>query len=310
MGRTYDTEQRAREFDRSPTRADEIPEDGTFEVPRLGLDIRIVFAAVGGGAIRIGRELARHHLPYIETVAINCDPSVQDYEEYDRRVCLGPDTGARADTGGSATVGAHLARDAQPALDRLFEGSTFVTILGSLGGGSGTGALPVVLDSAARASRVLSVFVVKPFRVEGDRRALADRVLGRLHFVESFVEKQERGAAKLQVLDNESLLSKGRTMPFRSLNAHWARVIAAHIDRAYIAPSEAVLEDFRIAYHAAAEPMNRPLTLDPAIPARIPEAPELGPLLPRASWDGPMPVSPEVELTFEVDGGPRGPQLG
>ena len=303
---TYENEPRAREFERTPIRGDEVPDDGTFEVPRLGHDIRFVFAAVGGGAIRVGREVARHHLRYVETVAINCDPSVQDLEEFDRRVYLGPDSGDRADTHGSPAHGAEIARAATPALERIFEGSTFVTILGSLGGGSGTGALPYVLEAAARSARVLSVFVVKPFKCEGERRAVADRALARLHFIESFVEKQERGAAKLQVLDNESLLAKGRTMPFKDLNAHWARVIAAYIDRAYIAPSEAVLEDFRLAFVPTVEVAARPLPL--AEPGPVPAPFDLGPLAPRADWSPPAPL-PDAELTFEIDGAPRGPDL-
>jgi len=305
---TYENEPRAREFERAPIRGDEVPEDGTFDVPRLGHDIRFVFAAVGGGAIRVGREVARHHLRYVETIAINCDPSVQDLEEFDRRVYLGPDSGDRADTNGSPAHGAAIARAAAPALERIFEGSTFVTILGSLGGGSGTGALPYVLEAAARSARVLSVFVVKPFKCEGDRRAVADRALARLHFIESFVEKQERGAAKLQVLDNESLLAKGRTMPFKDLNAHWARVIAAYIDRAYIAPSEAVLEDFRLSYVPTVEISPRPRLAEPA-PMHVPEPFEFGPMAPRAApWEAP-PAPGDAELTFEIDGGPRGPDL-
>jgi tubulin/FtsZ family protein len=305
---TYENEPRGREFERSPIRGDEVPEDGTFDVPRLGHDIRFVFAAVGGGAIRVGREIARHHLRYVETVAINCDPSVQDLEEYDRRVYLGPDTGERADTRGSPAHGAAIARAAAPALDRIFDGSTFVTILGSLGGGSGTGALPYVLEAASRSARVLSVFVVKPFKCEGDRRAVADRALARLHFIESFVEKQQRGAAKLQVLDNESLLAKGRTMPFKDLNSHWARVVAAYIDRVYIAPAEAVLEDFRLAYVPTVEIAPHPTVLPEPMPGPAPEPFDLGPLAPRAAWTEP-PTVPDAELTFEVDGAPRGPEL-
>ncbi|HEY6237784.1 MAG TPA: hypothetical protein VIZ68_01175, partial [Thermoplasmata archaeon] len=179
--------------------------------------------------------------------------------------------------------------------------------LASLGGGSGTGALPHVIDAAARSARVLSVFVVKPFKCEGDRRAVADRALARLHFVDSFVEKQERGAGKLQVLDNESMRAKGRTMVFRDVNVHWGRVVAAHIDRAFIAPSEAVLEDFRIGYATMPEPPTlSPLIGAPREPAQEPT--EMPPMLPQAAWD---PADrPETELTFEVAGGPRGPDLG
>jgi len=89
---------------------------------RLGQDVRFVLAAVGGGAIRIGREIASRHIRHLETVAINCDPKVQGFDEFDRRVYLGPDTGAETDTGGSPFVGGLLARAAEPVLQRIFQG--------------------------------------------------------------------------------------------------------------------------------------------------------------------------------------------
>jgi hypothetical protein len=307
---TYQGEPRERDYDRTIPRADELPDDGTFEIPRLGHDIRFIFAAVGGGAIRIGQEVARHHLPYVESVAINCDSAVQEAEEFDRRICLGPDSGAPADTEGSPAHGAHLAREAQPALERIFEGATFVTVLGSLGGGSGTGALPVVLESASRASRVISVFVVKPFRCEGDRRAIADRALGRLHFIESFVEKQERRTGRLQVLDNDSLLAKGRTMPFRDVNRHWAGVIASHIERNYIAPAEAALDDFRITYPVPAVPIVRTAPIEPDHRVPVPDPEHVVPIAPHVAWAADEPRFRDVEVTFEIDGGPKGPSVG
>ncbi len=303
MGATYENELEERGAERTPERTDEGFEDIVFEAPRLGHDIRFIFAAVGGGAVRIGREVANHHLKYVETVAINCDAQVQDLEEYDRRVYLGPHDGTAGDTRGSPSEGGQIARAAMPALERIFDGATFVTVLCSLGGGSGTGALPYVIEAAVRSARVVTVFAVKPFKVEGDRRAVADRALARLHFVEPFVEKQEFGAARLQILDNESLHTKGRTMLFKDVNLHWGRVIATHIDRSFIGPSEHELAKFHENHPVPAPTLAtslelpRPAALDPMA---------LPPLLPQAGW---APEAPsETELTFEVDR-PGGPGL-
>lgn len=297
MVATYETEERAREFERPPgRRGDEIVEDGFYENLRLGHDLRFVLVCVGGGAVRVGREIARHHVRYLETIAINCDPHVQEVEEFDRRIFLGPESGAETDTGGSTLFGARLARAAVPALERIFDGATFVTVIGSLGGGSGTGALPYVLDAAARAAEVLSVFVLKPFSCEGERRAVAERALGRLHFVESFVEKRQRGHATLTILDNEDLAGRDPSIPFNRLNAHWGREIAGHIERAFIRPVESFLGAGRFATLPDAQPMNRPvgpapMPLDPEeIPGRTPLAPTL-----------PGARAADAELTFEVD---------
>jgi hypothetical protein len=273
------------------------PETEVFDTFRLGHDMRFVLAAVGGGGIRIAQQIARRHLPYLETVAINCDPRVQDLEEFNRCICLGPESGADPDTGGSAQVGGELARSAGPALQRLFEGAHFVTIIASLGGGTGTGALVPVLEAAARTASALQVFVVKPFDCEGERRALAERTLARLHFVESFVEKRERGQANLQVLDNESLARSQRRLPIAHLDRYWGDVVARLVESELIQPAEAALSAERMAALARQAPPVRPVPPEPEIDGRDPLEP-VGPRLAPLHAAAPRPGG--VELTFEV----------
>jgi len=285
------------------------PAGESWENPlRLGQDVRFVLAAVGGGAIRVAREVARHHLRYLESVAINCDPKVQGFDEFDRRVYLGPDTGADTDTGGSPFVGGVLARAAEPALQRIFHGVTFVIVVGSLGGGAGSGAFPYVLEVASRNAEVVSAFVIKPFRCEGDRRALADRAIGRLHFVESFVEKRERGVASLQTLDNESLVASCGSLAFTRIAEHWASVIEEHIERSFLAPTEAIMNAAELA----------PSQVTPAsVGSGAVESPALdlmpGPRPPEPEIPLPLPAARasagDVELTFEVDVKARPPSV-
>jgi len=263
-----------------------------------------VLAAVGGGAIRIAHDVARRHIRHLETVAINCDPKVQGYDEFDHRVCLGPESGADHDTGGSPVVGGLLARAAQPTLQRIFHGATFVVVVGSLGGGAGSGAFPHVLDIASRNAEVISAFVIKPFRCEGERRALSERAIGRLHLLESFAEKRERNCATLQVLDNESLIPQFGHSAFSKVGRHWAEVLEDHIESAFLAPAEALIGAAQMSQLARAvsliEPgssVTSPLSVVPPTPPSIPELP---PILPAASSR-----AGEVELTFEVESVPR-----
>lgn len=268
---------------------------------RLGQDIRFVLVCVGGGAARVGHDIIARKLRYLETVVINSDPRVQDLDEFDRRVCLGATLEPGRDTGGSAVVGGHLARAAEPALERVFDGATFVTVIASLGGGTGTGVLPFVLEAAARQSAVLSVFAIRPFRCEGERRALADRALGRLHFVDSWVEKLDHQLATLTVLDNERLVEEAGRLPMNRLNHHWADLVATHIEKAFVIPAEAAVEAGRLAAMTESEPIVRP---EPELLEPAPEAPLAPqfPLLPTAFTGsggfGPNPA--DTELTFEI----------
>ena len=265
---------------------------------RLGQELRVVLVAVGGGAVRIGQEIARRHLRHVETVAINCDPKVQGFEEYDRRVYLGPETGEEIDTGGSPVVGGVLARAADPSLRKVFHGASFVVIVGSLGGGAGSGALPHLLELAARHAAVVSAFVIKPFRCEGERRALAERAIGRLRLVEAFAEKCEHGAATLEVLDNEQLVPSFGARAFRSVGQHWASVIETHMDRAILAPAEALLASFtavpEVPELVPAVEVGGSISLGERFPEPPPHGPEMPPPLPAASRGA------GAELTFEI----------
>jgi hypothetical protein len=300
----HEAERRGRETDELTGRDDEF-DPGFMENLKLGHDVRFLLVTVGGGAARIGREIARRRLRYVETVAINCDARIQEFDEFDRRVCLTTDTPGAEDTGGSPVTGGHLARSAQPALDRIFEGATFVTIISTLGGGAGTGALPFVLEAAARSCEVLSVFVVKPFKLEAERRAVADRALARLHFVDSFVALQQRGLATLQVLDNETLVEEARTIPIARFNHYWSEFIASHIEKSFVVPAEAAVEAGRLATmsdptHSGRIPAEAELVAH-ATAAPLPERPSLEP----PGIPGPLPAaSAEIELTLEVVGFP------
>jgi hypothetical protein len=265
---------------------------------RLGQELRVVFVAVGGGAIRVGREIARQHLRYVESVAINCDPKVQGFEDFDRRVCLSPESGAEVDTGGSAVVGAVLARAAEPSLQRIFRGAAFVVMVGSLGGGAGSGAFPYILDVAARNTGVVSAFVIKPFRCEGNRRALAERAIGRLHLCEAFAEKSERGNATLQVLDNERLVASMGHLAFGRVAEHWASVIRDHLETAILTPAEAILGPAHM--HELVESAVATPSVDTVeVPFAPPPTPAPSPLGP-----APLPAAhaagATAELTFEV----------
>jgi hypothetical protein len=302
---TYEGERTASERNSAPGYGEAI-EVGWETHLRMGQDVRFVLAAVGGGAIRIGREIARKHIRHLETVAINCDPKVQSFDEFDRRVYLGPDSGAETDTGGSPIVGGTLAGAAEPALQRIFQGATFVIIVGSLGGGAGSGALPYVLEVAARNAEVVSAFVVKPFRCEGARRSLADRAIARLEFVESFVEKRERGFASLRTLDNEGLVETQARVAFSRVSQHWASIIEDHIENSFLAPVESMLSALEISEAMIAGPSNRVPTVEAIPPAVAPPPPTVAPGLP--SELPPVPgASDEVEVTFEIESAPRPP---
>lgn len=266
------------------------------EIPRLGHDLRFVLVGVGGGGVAVARSVARRRLRHLETVAINCDRRVQSFDEFDRRVYLGPDSGEAGDTGGSPLVGGTLARAAEPALRTIFEGTPFVTIVASLGGGSGSGLVPPVLELASRHCHHVSAFLIKPFQCEGDRRAIAERTIGRIHLLELFNDALSHGRARLQVLDNQALVNPLGARGFPAVSAHWANLVGDHIEANYLLAAEAEVDALQTARAALVAARAMPtVVVEPVAPSPL-LPPEAIPAMPAAARVA------EAELTFEVLG--------
>ena len=116
------------------------------------------------------------------------------------------------------------------------------------------------------------------------------------------MEKRERGLASLRTLDNESLVPSQGNLAFGQVARHWADLIQDHIETAFLAPTEALLDAASLAHIARLTPMNQfaEAELPPGrtrTPAdRSAPSAEVPPLLPAASLQG----GGEVELTFEI----------
>ena len=270
---------------------------GTPGIPRLGHEVRFVLVGVGGGGVSIARAVARRRVRYLETVAINCDPRVQNLEEFDRRFYLGPDVGEARDTGGSPLVGGMLARAAEPALTTIFEGTPFVAIVASLGGGAGSGLVPHILELASRHCPYVSAFLVKPFQCEGDRRAVADRTIARIHLLEQFNDRLSHGRARLQILDNEALVARLSTRAFTTVLAHWGTMIGDDIEANFLTAAESEIDALTTARAIELASEALPVTIDP-----LEAAPESEVIPPLEAPPLPAAKVQEVELTFEVVG--------
>ncbi|MDE1821446.1 MAG: hypothetical protein KGJ23_00925 [Euryarchaeota archaeon] len=273
---------------------------------RLGREARFLLVAVGGGAIRVVRSAARQGMRYVETVAINGDDRVVEAIDFHRRVRVAlPQDGSVDDAGLPLCQPLpHLQGD----LDRIFEGSTFVTIVASLGGEAGTEVLPSVLDAAARHAPFLSVFLMKPFACEEERRLRAEHALEAVKAQGEFAHRVTASNVTLRVLDNESAYRTQARRPFNQLCQLWGDVIASHVHERYVLPAESALEEYQLSREVLA-PINRPPegpvppTPLPPIPAGLSPMPEALPAIPVVARLEPtheISSGPELEIHFEI----------
>ncbi len=135
----------------------------------MGGDIR-VFGVGGAGCNAIDR-LRPRVTPEVKCVAANTDAQALERHPEDCRLALGPRTTGGRGAGATPSVGFAAANESLRDVVEALETPDIVFVAAGLGGGTGTGAAPVVAH-AARERGALTVGVVTlPFAFEGGRRA-------------------------------------------------------------------------------------------------------------------------------------------
>ena len=132
---------------------------------------RITVIGVGGGGTNAVDNMIAMNLQGVEFVVANTDAQQLMHSKADRRIQLGPHITQGLGAGAKPEVGRAAAEEAAEELMRHLEGVHMVFITAGMGGGTGTGAAPVIARMA-RERDILTVGVVtKPFAFEGSKRA-------------------------------------------------------------------------------------------------------------------------------------------
>jgi cell division protein FtsZ len=134
---------------------------------------KITVIGVGGGGTNAVNNMIALNLPGVDFVVANTDAQQLMLSRAERRVQLGPHITQGNGAGGRPEVGRASAEEAAEDVARHMDGAHMVFITAGMGGGTGTGAAPVIARMA-RERNILTVGVVtKPFAFEGRRRMRA-----------------------------------------------------------------------------------------------------------------------------------------
>ena len=142
---------------------------------------RITVFGVGGAGGNAVNNMIESSLDGVEFVVANTDAQAILQSSADRRIQMGTDLTQGLGAGSQPQIGAGAAEEALPEILDHLAGAHMVFITAGMGGGTGTGAAPVIAR-AAKEQGILTVGVVtKPFHFEGQRRMLtADRGIEQL----------------------------------------------------------------------------------------------------------------------------------
>ncbi len=142
---------------------------------------RIVVFGVGGAGGNAVNNMIEAGLQGVEFVVANTDAQQLAFSRTDRRIQLGVSITQGLGAGAHPEVGQSAAEESIPEIDEHLDGAHMVFITAGMGGGTGTGAAPIIAK-AARERGILTVGVVtKPFMFEGRHRMrLADQGVSEL----------------------------------------------------------------------------------------------------------------------------------
>ena len=166
------------------------------QTPHTDFTPRITVIGVGGGGTNAVDNMIAANLQGVEFVVANTDAQQLMHSRADRRIQLGPHITQGLGAGAKPEIGKAAAEEAADELARHLDGAHMVFITAGMGGGTGTGAAPVIARMA-RERNILTVGVVtKPFGFEGARRARC---------AEQGIEELQRHVDTLIVIPNQNL---------------------------------------------------------------------------------------------------------
>lgn len=125
---------------------------------------------VGGGGGNAVNRMIENDLKGVEYIVINTDCQVLRLSKAETRIQIGKKLTKGLGAGASPEIGKQAALEDIEEIKRATEGADLVFITAGMGGGTGTGAAPVVAQCAKESGAVVVGIVTKPFGFEGKRR--------------------------------------------------------------------------------------------------------------------------------------------
>lgn len=131
---------------------------------------QIKVVGVGGGGMNAVNRMIDADLKGVEFIVVNTDEQVIRLSAAEEKVVIGQKTTRGMGAGGDPEVGLRAAQEDRDRLAQTLKGADMVFITAGMGGGTGTGAAPIVAE-VARSVGALTVGVITlPFQMEGARR--------------------------------------------------------------------------------------------------------------------------------------------
>lgn len=135
-----------------------------------GVKIKVI--GVGGGGGNAINRMVSSNIRGVEFIAMNTDGMALDASVASKKVLIGENVTKRFGAGANPEIGRKSAEESIDAISEAITGADMVFITAGMGGGTGTGAAPVVAKVAHELGILTIGIVTKPFLFEGKRRTI------------------------------------------------------------------------------------------------------------------------------------------
>ena len=132
--------------------------------------VQIKVIGVGGGGGNAVNRMINQGVLGAEFIAVNTDKQVLVHSKATHKIQIGEKSTHGQGAGGKPEVGAKAAEESRDAISDALKGTDMVFITAGMGGGTGTGAAPVIASVAKEMGCLTIGVVTKPFKFEGRRR--------------------------------------------------------------------------------------------------------------------------------------------
>lgn len=163
---------------------------------QIGARIKVI--GIGGSGLNAISHMIRNNVRGVEFVGMNTDSQDLHESPADIKIALGKNLTQGLGSGMNPNIGRESAEETKSEIQEVLKGAQMIFIACGMGGGTGTGASPIVAREAKDAGVLTIAVVTKPFHFEGDER---------MQIAEKGIEELRKEVDAIIVIPNQQLLS-------------------------------------------------------------------------------------------------------
>lgn len=159
--------------------------------------INIKVVGSGSGGCNAINQMIKENISGVDFIAVNTDMQALDACKAGYKIAIGQNLTKGLGAGGNPEIGSSAAYESKSDLEKVLEGANMVFLTTGLGGGTGTGSLPVIASIAKKTGALVVAIVTMPFSFDGARK---------MEIAQTGLDELREHIDALIVIPNEKLL--------------------------------------------------------------------------------------------------------